>query len=136
MEATARLRNVPLSPRKLRLVADLVRGTRVDRGLNVLKLTHKKCSLPIQKLLLSAMANWEVKNEGATVDDNVLYVKSIYVDGASMLKRLNPAPQGRAHRIRKRSSHVTLVVDVLPQSDAVSTVDRKTIKTNTDGTKD
>ncbi|MGC4057176.1 MAG: 50S ribosomal protein L22 [Chitinophagaceae bacterium] len=111
MEAVARLRNQPTSPRKMRLLADLIRGMNVEQALNTLKFSPKHPSVPLEKLLLSAIANWRMKNEGADVIEANLYVKTIYVDGGRTLKRMNPAPQGRAYRLRKRSNHVTLVVD-------------------------
>ncbi len=106
----ARLRNVPTSPRKMRLVADLVRGMDAERALHVLEHTQKEAAGRVFKLLRSAIANWEVKNEGSRIEDNQLYIKQISVDSGRMLKRIQPAPQGRAHRIRKRSNHVTLVL--------------------------
>jgi large subunit ribosomal protein L22 len=106
----ARLRNVPTSPRKMRLVADLVRGMDVEQALGVLQYTPKEPAKKLYKLLRSAIANWEVKNEGARIEDNQLYIKEIRVDSGRMLKRIQPAPQGRAHRIRKRSNHVTLIL--------------------------
>ncbi len=108
--AFAKLNNCPTSPRKMRLVADLVRGERVEKALNILKFNQKEASSKLEKLLLSAIANWQSKNEEASIEDAELVVKEIRVDGGAMLKRLRPAPQGRAHRIRKRSNHVTLVV--------------------------
>lgn len=111
MEAVAKLNNNRVSPRKMRLVADLIRGEKVNKALNILKLESKHCSGDLEKLLLSAVSNWENKNEGARVEEADLYVKEIRVDGGRMLKRIQPAPQGRAHRIRKRSNHVTLVID-------------------------
>ena len=108
--AFAKLNNCPTSPRKMRLVADLVRGERVEKALNILKFSQKEASNRLETLLLSAIANWQSKNEDASIEDAELFVKEIRVDGGSMLKRLRPAPQGRAHRIRKRSNHVTLVV--------------------------
>jgi large subunit ribosomal protein L22 len=107
----AKLRNVPTSPRKMRLVADMIRGMEVNQALDVLKFSPKEASRRVEKLLLSAIANWKEKNEGVRLEDANLYVKEIYVDSARILKRLRPAPQGRAHRIRKRSNHVTLFVD-------------------------
>ncbi|MDD3637299.1 MAG: 50S ribosomal protein L22 [Bacteroidales bacterium] len=107
----ARLRNVPTSPRKMRLVADMVRGMDVEMALHVLQYSSKEASNRVYKLLRSAIANWEAKNEGKRIEDSNLFVKEIYVDSGRMLKRIQPAPQGRAHRIRKRSNHVTLVVD-------------------------
>jgi large subunit ribosomal protein L22 len=112
MEAVAKLNNCPTSPRKMRLLADLIRGKRVNDAFNILVFNAKKeNSLRLEKLLRSAIANWEQKNEGSRVEDSELYVKTIFVDGGAMVKRIRPAPQGRAHRIRKRSNHVTLVVD-------------------------
>ena len=108
--AFAKLNNCPTSPRKMRLVADLVRGEKVERALHILKFNSKDASKSIEKLLLSAIANWQAKNEDASIEDADLFVKEIRVDGGSMLKRLRPAPQGRAHRIRKRSNHVTIVL--------------------------
>lgn len=108
--AFAKLNNCPTSPRKMRLVADLVRGKQVERALQVLKFSSKDASRKLEKLLLSAIANWQAKNEDASIEDAELFVKEIRVDGGSMLKRLRPAPQGRAHRIRKRSNHVTIVL--------------------------
>src|ERR1051325_7757376 len=114
MEAVARLRNQPTSPRKMRLLADLIRGKEVGEALNILKFSTKHPSLPLEKLLLSAVANWRVKNEGQDVDAANLIVKTIFVDGGRTLKRMNPAPQGRAYRLRKRSNHVTIIVDSKP----------------------
>jgi large subunit ribosomal protein L22 len=111
MEAVARLRNVPTSPRKMRLLADLIRGVDVEQALNTLKFSTKHPSVPLEKLLLSAVANWRVKNEGVDVTEANLYVKTIFVDGGRVLKRMRPAPQGRAYRVRKRSNHITLFVD-------------------------
>ncbi|WP_276167928.1 50S ribosomal protein L22 [Zobellia alginiliquefaciens] len=108
--AFAKLNNCPTSPRKMRLVADLVRGVKVEKALAILRFNPKEASRKLEKLLLSALANWQSKNEDASVEDADLFVKEIRVDGGSMLKRLRPAPQGRAHRIRKRSNHVTLVL--------------------------
>ena len=108
--AFAKLNNCPTSPRKMRLVADLVRGEKVEKALQILKFSQKEASGRLEKLLLSAIANWQAKNEDASLEDAELIVKEIRVDGGSMLKRLRPAPQGRAHRIRKRSNHVTLVL--------------------------
>ena len=111
MMSFAVLRNCPTSPRKMRLVADLVRGNEVNKALNVLHYSPKEAAGRLEKLLLSAIANWQQKNEGVRIEESDLYVKEIKVDSARQLKRLRPAPQGRAHRIRKRSNHVTLVVD-------------------------
>ncbi|HET8735335.1 MAG TPA: 50S ribosomal protein L22 [Pricia sp.] len=108
--AFAKLNNCPTSPRKMRLVADLIRGVKVEKALAILRFNPKEASRRLEKLLLSALANWQAKNEEADVENAELFVKEIRVDGGSMLKRLRPAPQGRAHRIRKRSNHVTLVL--------------------------
>ncbi|PLW97048.1 MAG: 50S ribosomal protein L22 [Marinilabiliales bacterium] len=107
----AKLNNCPTSPRKMRLVADMIRGMEVEKALHVLKFSPKEASGRMYKLLRSAIANWEVKNEGARLEDANLYVSEVFVDSGRMLKRIQPAPQGRAHRIRKRSNHVTLFVD-------------------------
>ena len=109
--AFAKLNNCPTSPRKMRLIADLIRGMDVDKALSQLKLNPKEASGRMETLLLSALANWEVKNESKRMDESNLYVSEVKVDSGRMLKRVQPAPQGRAHRIRKRSNHVTLVVD-------------------------
>lgn len=110
MEAIAKLNNVPTSPRKMRMVADMIRGERVNTALNILKFEPKEGAARLQKLLLSAISNWQSKNEDEKLEDADLYIKEIRVDGGRILKRLRPAPQGRAHRIRKRSNHVTIVV--------------------------
>jgi large subunit ribosomal protein L22 len=104
------LRNCPTSPRKMRLVADLVRGKEVNNALDILKYSSKEASRRLEKLVLSAVSNWQNKNEGARIEDNNLIIKEIQVDSARMLKRIQPAPQGRAYRIRKRSNHVTVVL--------------------------
>ena len=109
--AFAKLNNCPTSPRKMRLIADLIRGMDADKALVELKLNPKEASGRMEKLLLSALSNWENKNEGKRMDEANLYVSEVRVDGGRMLKRIQPAPQGRAHRIRKRSNHVTLVID-------------------------
>ena len=109
--AFAKLNNCPTSPRKMRLIADLIRGMDAEKALAELKLNPKEASVRMEKLLLSALANWETKNEGKRMDQESLYVSEVKVDSGRMLKRIQPAPQGRAHRIRKRSNHVTLVVD-------------------------
>ncbi len=108
--AFAKLNNCPTSPRKMRLVADMIRGQKVERALNLLKFSSKEASRRVEKLVLSAVANWEAKNEDASIEDADLFIKEIRVDGGSMLKRLQTAPQGRAHRIRKRSNHVTIIL--------------------------
>ena len=112
----AKLNNCPTSPRKMRLVADQVRGKKVDRALSILKFSQKQPSQRLEKLLLSAINNWQQKNPDSDIEKENLYIKEIKVDSAGMLKRLRPAPQGRAHRIRKRSNHVTLVLDNLNQT--------------------
>jgi len=125
--AIASLKNCPTSPRKMRLVADLVRGMEVEKALYVLKNNPKEASRRLEKLVLSALSNWEQKNEGERVEDAGLYISEIQVDGARMLKRIQPAPQGRAHRIRKRSNHVTLVVDAMNKN---TNVEQETEETN------
>ncbi len=119
MEAVAKLKNVPTSPRKMRLVADLIRGERVNKALNILKFEPKQGAARLEKLLLSAISNWQQGNEDVDLEEADLYVKSIFVDSGKMLKRLRPAPQGRAHRIRKRSNHVTMVLDSMAPVQAV-----------------
>lgn len=142
MQAVAKLKNLPISPRKVRLVADLIRGASAVEGLAILKHTSKKCAIHLEKLLLSAVSNWEHKNADFVLEEVGLCIKEIWVDGAGMLKRLRPAPQGRAHRIRKRSSHITLVVDgtnrkVQPDGMAKGVPVKTTNQTehNTDGAK-
>jgi large subunit ribosomal protein L22 len=115
--AFAVLRNCPTSPRKMRLVADMVRGEEVNKALDSLKFSSKEASRKVEKLLLSAISNWQNKNEGTRIEDSRLIVKEIFVDQARTLKRLRPAPQGRAHRIRKRSNHVTVVLDKVEQTE-------------------
>jgi large subunit ribosomal protein L22 len=110
MEAVAKLRNVPTSPQKMRLVADMVRGQKVSKALGILKFEPKIGAKSIEKLLLSAVSNWQNKHEGASIEEADLFIKTIFVDGGSSIKRLRPAPQGRGHRILKRSNHITLVV--------------------------
>ena len=110
MEAVAKLRNYPTSPRKMRLLADLIRGHRVERALAILEHNPKHPAVPLRKLVLSAINNWRQKNESG--DEGELVVKTVFVDGARTLKRMRPAPQGRGYRVRKRSNHVTLIVDV------------------------
>ncbi|MEZ5042273.1 MAG: 50S ribosomal protein L22 [Saprospiraceae bacterium] len=112
MEAVAKLKNVPMSARKMRLVVDNIRGKNVDQALNILRFTKKEAATWLEKLLLSAIANWEYKLDGLeSADDYQLYVKAVFSDEGTMLKRFRPAPHGRAHRIRKRTNHVTLVVE-------------------------
>jgi large subunit ribosomal protein L22 len=123
----AKLNNCPTSPRKMRLVADLVRGVKVDHALHILKYSSKHASDKLHKLLLSAIANWQSKNEGVRIEDSNLYVKEIAVDSGRVLKRIRPAPQGRAHRVRKRSNHITLFLDsiVVEESQAENVVETK-----------
>lgn len=108
--AFAKLKNCPSSPRKMRLVANLVRGVEVNKALQILKFNTKHASANIEKLVLSAVANWQAKNEGVSLEEANLFIKEISVDCGSTLKRLRPASQGRGHRIRKRSNHVTVVL--------------------------
>ena len=112
----AKLNNCPTSPRKMRLVADQVRGKDVNKALSILKFSQKQASLRLEKLLLSAINNWQQKNPDSDIENEELYIKEIKVDSAGMLKRLRPAPQGRAHRIRKRSNHVTMILGNLNQN--------------------
>jgi len=111
MEAVAKLNNIPTSTRKMRLVADMIRGQKVINALALLKFDSKAASTNVEKLLKSAVANWTEKNKDQNIDDAQLVVKAISVDCGKMLKRLRPAPQGRAYRVRKRSNHITIVVD-------------------------
>lgn len=127
LKAIAVLRDCPTSPRKMRLVADIIRGVEVNKALGILRYSKKEASIRLETLLRSAIANWEAKNEGQRLEDNTLCVSEIYVDGGRMLKRIQPAPQGRAHRIRKRSNHVTIVVDKM--------VVKEDKKAESDGTK-
>ena len=115
----AKLSNIPSSPRKMRLVANLIRGERVNKALNILKHEPKVGASNLEKLLLSAISNWGIKNQDQKLEDADLFVKEVWVDGGRILKRLRPAPQGRAHRIRKRSNHVTLVIDSLNKREGV-----------------
>jgi large subunit ribosomal protein L22 len=112
-KAMAVLNNCPSSPRKMRLVVDMIRGIEVNRALDILRYSTKEPSKKVEKLLLSAIANWQKKNEDARVEKSNLFVKEVFVDGGRQLKRLRPAPQGRGYRIRKRSNHVTIVLDSL-----------------------
>ncbi len=111
MEAVAKLRNYPTSPRKMRLLADVIRGMDIEKALAILEHHPQHSSTPLYKLLRSAVSNWEQKNEGNSAADSNLLVKTIFVDGGRVLKRMLPAPQGRAYRVRKRSNHVTVIVD-------------------------
>lgn len=110
-KAIAVLRDCPTSPRKMRLVADIIRGVEINKALGILRFSKKEASIRMEKLLRSAIANWEAKHETERLEDTMLCVKEVFVDGGRMLKRIQAAPQGRAHRIRKRSNHVTIVVD-------------------------
>jgi large subunit ribosomal protein L22 len=116
-KAFAILRNCPSSPRKMRLVVDMIRGKEVNTALNILKFTSKEASVKVEKLLLSAVANWQAKNEGVRLEEANLFVKEIFVDQGRQLKRIRTAPQGRAHRIRKHSNHVTVVLDSAVNND-------------------
>lgn len=123
MEAVAKLRNCPMSARKMRLVADLVRGKKVEEAVNILKFTNKEAAGWLEKLVLSAVTNWENKTQGAQdVDEHDLFIKKLMVDDAGHLKRIRPAPQGRAHRIRKHSNHVTVVIENRIPFDGENTV--------------
>lgn len=111
--AKASMNNIPTTPRKMRIVADMIRGQKVNNALNILKYEPKQGAVRLEKLLLTAISNWQANNEDVRLEEADLYVKEIMVNGGRMLKRLRPAPQGRAHRIRKRSNHVTMVIDSL-----------------------
>ena len=113
------LKNCPTSPRKMRLVADQIRGVEVSRALDILKYSPKEASNRLEKLLLSAISNWQNKNEGARIEDSNLYVKEVFVDSARVLKRIQTAPQGRAYRIRKRSNHVTMILDSMNKIEEI-----------------
>jgi large subunit ribosomal protein L22 len=115
------LRNCPTSPRKMRLVTDLISGMEVNRALDVLKFSSQEASRRLEKLLLSAIANWQAKNEGVRIEESNLFVKLIHVDSGRALKRLQTAPQGRAYRVRKRSNHVTLVLDSMKKEEVETT---------------
>lgn len=128
----AKLNNCPTSPRKMRLIADMIRGVRVDKALHLLKYNPKEASDRVHTLLLSAIANWQAKNEGSRIEDSNLVVKQIFVDSAIQLKRLRTAPQGRGHRIRKRSNHVTLTIDTkieVPSKKALRATQGETVET-------
>jgi large subunit ribosomal protein L22 len=130
MEAVARLKNVPTSPRKMRLVAGLIRGKSVNRALSLLKFEANSGAPRIEKLLLSALSNWQQKNEDSRIEDANLFIKEIFVDEGKMLKRLRPAPQGRGHRIRKRSNHVTVVIDSMTEEQLEQQLSKKSKKAN------
>lgn len=123
MEALAKLNNNHIAPRKMRLVVDSIRKVRVGRALDLLRFQSKAGSPYVEKLLLSAIANWEAKNPEISLEDADLYVKEVFVCQGRTLKRFQPAPQGRAHRVRKRSCHVTLVVDALPKASQKQNVE-------------
>lgn len=127
MEARAILKDVPTSPRKMRLVADMIRGQKVSKALALLKFQPRASSPVLHKVLLSAVANWQQLNEDAKLEDADLIVKTVFIDGGRMLKRLRPAPQGRAHRIRKRSNHITIVID--DASASVVSADKESVIT-------
>ena len=127
MEAVAKLNNYPTSPRKMRLLADLIRGLEVEKALGILQFSPKHPAVPLYKLLKSAINNWEQKNADEKVEDADLIVKTIMVDGGRVIKRMRPAPQGRGHRIRKRSNHVTLVVDSM-HSNTVAGIKKSKVK--------
>ncbi|MBC7651377.1 MAG: 50S ribosomal protein L22 [Deinococcales bacterium] len=111
MEAIAKLNNYPTGPRKMRLLADVVRGMEVEKALAILEFHPQHNAVPLAKLLKSAINNWEQKNEGTSAADSSLIVKTVFVDGGRVIKRMRPAPQGRGYKIRKRSNHVTIIVD-------------------------
>ncbi len=127
----AKLNNCPTSPRKMRLLADMIRGKKVDLALNLLKFSKKEASVRLEKLLLSALNNWQNKNEGVRIEDQQLVVSKIFVDSGRQLKRLRPAPQGRGYRIRKRSNHVTIYVDSLNKKQEEITTE-ETVTENTE----
>lgn len=127
-KAFAVLRNCPTSPRKMRIVADMVRGQEVNKALDMLKFSSKEASRRVEKLVLSAVSNWQQKNEGARIEDSNIIVKEIYVDQARTLKRIQPAPQGRAYRVRKRSNHVTVVLGT-KDNKAVETIEANDTQT-------
>jgi len=127
MEAVAKLNNYPTSPRKMRLLADLIRGMKVEKALAVLEHNTKHPAVPLRKLVLSAISNWKQKNEG--MDESALVVKTIFVDGARVIKRMRPAPQGRGYRVRKRSNHVTIIVDTIGEPVRLAPVEEVAVET-------
>ena len=135
MEAVAKLRDYPTSPRKMRLLADVIRGMSVEKALALLEHHPQHSSKPLHKLLWSAVKNWEQKNEGQSAADNSLVVKTIFVDGARVLKRMRPAPQGRGYRVRKRSNHVTVAVDGLSKEQGTQEGKAKGTRGKAQGTK-
>lgn len=120
------LRNTPTTPRKMRLVADMIRGERVNIALNILQFDSHHASKDLEKLLMTSIADWQLMNENIKIEEADLYVKEVYVDCGKMLKRLQPAPQGRAHRIRKRSNHVTLVIDSMQEGEVNNLTEKET----------
>lgn len=124
------LKNCPTSPRKMRLVADQIRGVEVNKALDILKYSPKEASNKLEKLVLSAISNWQNKNEGVRIEESNLYIKEVFVDSARMLKRIQPAPQGRAYRIRKRSNHVTVVLDSMQEIEKINEKVENEIKEN------
>ncbi len=118
----SKLTNCPTSPRKMRLVADMIRGKKVESALNSLRFSTKEAAARLEKVLLSAISNWQAKNEGQRIEDHDLFVKEVFIDSGRQLKRLRPAPQGRGHRIRKRSNHITLIVDSKAAAKTETTV--------------
>lgn len=125
-KAMAVLRNCPSSPRKMRLITDLIRGKEVNKALDILKFSTKEASTKVEKLLLSAISNWQLKNEGVRLEDSNLFIKEVFVDQGKTLKRLRTAPQGRGHRIRKRSNHVTLILDRVSDAKKEDSSESKT----------
>lgn len=123
----AKLNDCPTSPRKMRLVADMIRGVEVEKALFLLKTSPKEASQRLHKLVLSAIANWQQKNEGARIEESELYIKTITVDSGRMLKRLQTAPQGRAHRVRKRSNHVTLFIGSRKEDESMMVFDEEVV---------
>lgn len=135
-QAKAILRNVPTSPRKMRYVVDMIRGVDVEKALNILKFSTKHPAREVEKLVVSATNNWKEKNQGMNPEDMGLFVKEVFVDGGTMLKRWLPAPQGRAYRKRKRSNHVTLIIDsrVAPHVEEAEVVEEVEIVEATEAT--
>lgn len=131
--AEAMLKNVPTSPRKMRLVTDLIRGVKVNKALSLLKFQPQQGAKRLEKLLLSAISNWQANNQDQRLEDADLYVKEIFVDAGRMLKRLRPAPQGRAYRVRKRSNHVTMVIDSFTAPSAVTTIEKEEKQPKSEG---
>jgi large subunit ribosomal protein L22 len=125
----AKLNNCPTSPRKMRLIADMIRGQKVELALHLLKNNPAQASERLRKLLLSAISNWQAKNEGTRIEDSDLFISDISVDSGRMLKRIRTAPQGRAHRIRKRSNHVTLFVDARNKPEVEEAVEEEVEET-------